>query len=622
MFIVRGGNFRRGGAAALIALLERRQQLYWLIGATAVTVAFVVLLSIHLPGDAPLNLPVLYLLSALTIGSGAFLLFAPRWLVSRPYLFWPIAGVLFPIFEALAVYFTGGVRSPYFVLFYFSLFFLGMVGGHRGAIWGSVVIGIAYIAASVVRLGSIELGSLLMRFTVTLASFYGIAFFAAFLGNIASQEARDASRRAMRIAALNVVNANLGETLDHDALLEKIPSELCRQLHFERALLYIVEDEKLRLVSGHTNEEPERLERLMEYLRAHPPGLSSHSVEGEAARSRRPVLSVNARRDPRVNPLVLEIAQTSSFAAVPLIAKDELIGVVVADYFRQDHVITEEELILLHTFASLAAVALLNNQLVVQASRAEAFRELDTLKTDFLATVSHELRTPLTLVRASSDLLLDDVSEGLNTTQRKLVETVGRNSNRLAAFVDEILEMAQLDEGRIKLNLQITDLRHLVNEVAQALHLLIGDRQQTLYLDIPDEPCLVEVDRHRMQQVITNLLTNACKYTPAGGEIWVRLAPDADRVVVEVRDNGPGIPAEKLGYIFEKFYRLPGSDRLAMGTGLGLAITRSLVELHGGTISAFSTQGEGTSFKVSLERLREPGPMIEHVGTPVAELTS
>lgn len=583
------------------ALLERKPQLYRLIGVTSVTVAIGVLIAIHLPRDITVNYAAVYALFLLTVASGVVLLLNPGWLVSRSYLFWPIMAGVFPLFESLAVYFTDGFRSPMFVLFYFSLFFVGMLGGQRGAVAGAVLCGLFYVAAGVAQSGSLR-SELALRLMVIIGSFYGVAWFAAYLGNIASQESRDASRRALRIAGLNAVNTNLSETLEYDVLVQQVPEELCRQLGFERALLYLVSGNKLCLTAAHSNDDPVRLARLTEYMEKHAPGLDSNSVEAEAARTLRPLVSADPSCDPRVNPRVLEIAQSQCFAAAPLVAKEELIGVIVADYFREQHSITEEEVILLHTFASLAALALSNSRLVAEAGRAEAYRQLDTLKSEFLATVSHELRTPLTLIKTSTDLLLDDVSDGLTGVQRRLTETVNRNTARLSAFVEEILEMAQLEEGQVQLHKQLTDLRYLVDEVAQTMQLMVQHKEQTLYLDLADEACLVEVDRHRMQQVITNLLGNALKYTPAEGKVWLRVLPEGEWVSVEVRDNGPGVPSDKLERIFEKFYRLPNTTERAKGSGLGLAITRSLVELHGGQISASSLPGEGTTFRFILPR--------------------
>lgn len=588
----------------MIALLERRQQLYSLIGVTSLAVAGATLLLIQLPSDVRVNYPALYVLIALTVASGLVLLRSPRWLRDRPFLFWPIAGVLYPAVETLAVYFTGGLHSPFVMLFYFSLFFLGMVGGHRGAVFGSVVVGTGYILASLAnedRAGT----SALLRFGITLASFYGIAFFAAFLGNIAWQQSRDASRRALRLAGLQAVHAGLTEAHDEDDLLQKIPEELCRQLGFERAVLYLLDGDLLHIRSGYSREEPERLEALMSYLHEHPPRLNGNSVEAESVRELRPVLSRNPAADPRVSRDALEIAQSNAFAAAPVLGKDKVLGVIIADYFRQPHSISEEELILMSTFASAAGLAIVNRRLVVEAGQAEAFRQLDVMKSEFLASVSHELRTPLTLVQTSAELLLERVPEGTNRQQQRLIDTIGRNSRRLSAFVEELLEMAQLEEGKVSLNRQVVDLRYLVNEVAQALGLMIQEKHQVLFLDLPPVPCVAEADRHRFEQIMTNLIANASKYTPEEGELWVRLRPDSEAVTVEVEDTGPGIPPDALEHIFDKFYRAPEAAQRTKGVGLGLAISRSLVELHGSSLSVSSEPGRGSRFWFALPLVRE-----------------
>ncbi|MDQ3328446.1 MAG: ATP-binding protein [Chloroflexota bacterium] len=588
----------------MIALIERKRQLYQLIGLTAVAAAFVALLAIHLPGTFEINYPALYLLVALTMGAGVGLLLFPASVASRPAVFWPIAGGVFPVFEAIAVFFTGGVRSPFFVLFYFSLFFIGMVGGQRGAALGSVVIGVLYLAACVAHEGGIDPDAL-MAFVITICSFYGIAGFAAYLGNVAWQEARDASRRAMRIVGLNAVNNNLSETLDMADLLATIPSELCHRLGFERSLVYTVANGVLHLRGAYSTSDPTRLAQLVAYLHTHPPELDSNMIEAEAARLRRPVVSARALVGSETDPTVMTLDRTECCAAAPMLAQDRLIGVVVADYCRSRRAITEEELILLETFAGTAALAVVNNELHADASRAEVFRQLDTLKSEFLGTVSHELRTPLTLVRASTELLLDSASDGLTASQRRLVETAGRNVVRLQAFVEELLEMAQLEEGQVQPNLQLTDLRYLVDEVARTLQLMVAEKAQTLYLDVPNEPCLAEVDRHRIQQVVTNLVTNACKYTPPGGKVWVRVCPTEDGLSIEVQDNGPGIPSASLDHVFDKFYRVPGVEHKAKGAGLGLAISRSIVELHDGKITAESPPDQGARFRFVLQRVAE-----------------
>ncbi len=599
----------------MIALLERRQQLYRLIGITGAVMAVAASLFVQLPSDVHVSFRSFYTVDALLLGMSLVIALSPRWLNSHQAAVWLVVGAIFPTLEALAVYFTGGVRSPFFVFFYFSLFFMGMVGGHVGATASAVVSGILYVAACELQISQIDHGSLMLRFSATLASFYGIAMFAALLGNIAGQEAMDAERRAMRIVGLNAVNSSLGGVLDLDLLLERIPRALCDQLGFERAVLYLLRDGRLVAASAHAVDPAGGLDALMGYWREHPIALDSDDVLAQSLRQCRPIAVLDPRRDPRVNKAALSLVRSRSFAVAPLVAKDVPIGVICADYYRQPRTIGDEELHLLSTFASLAALAITNCRLAVEAGKAEALRQLDALKTEFLTMVSHELRTPLTLIRASADLLIEDASAGMDCTQRQLVRTVSQNCERLTEFLQEIIEMAQLQEGRIRLSTQVLDLRELVEEVAQSLHLMVSRKRQRLCLDFPPVACRVEVDRHRLQQVITNLMTNACKYTPEGGKVWIRVRGDDESVTLEVRDNGPGIPEDKLPHVFEKFYRLPDTDGSTSGTGLGLAIARSLVELHGGSIGASSSPGEGTRFWLTLPRTC-PGASAAEVAGP------
>lgn len=601
------------------ALLERKQELYWVLGAGSVVVASVTLLVVHLPGDVPITYPGTYALTVFAAGIGAVLVAAPRWLTSRAYLFWPLAGGLFPLLEALVVYFTGGIQSPFFVLFYFSLFFLGMVGGHRGAALGSSIAGILYIAACTMQLQEDDLRTAQLHLGVTLLSFYGIAFFAAFLANIAWQEARTASRRAARLIGLNSAHTALSGIGDLDALLEKIPGEACERLGFERALLWMANGDALHLEAGHSRTDSGQMTRFMSYLEEHPLRLDSQALVAEAARTRRAILSPDQPLAAGTDPL-LEMAGGTGFAAAPLVARNQLIGVLVADYGQDERPVTEEDLVALATFARIAGIAVTNIRLVLDAGRAEAFRHMDALKSDFLATVSHDLSTQVTLIKSSAELLQEDLSEGLLPVQKYLIDNISRNSLRLGTFMEEILEVAQLEEGWVELSKQIMDLRYVVEDVARTLDLLVKEKQQVLHLELPNAACLVEIDRHRMEQVVTNLITNACKYTPEGGKLCVRVSMDWESIVVEVEDNGPGIPPGQMEHIFQKFYRLPGSDQRAKGTGLGLTIARSLVELHGGVIEVDSVLGEGTKFWFTLRPSPCADDVVEWGEARVAEL--
>jgi len=234
-------------------------------------------------------------------------------------------------------------------------------------------------------------------------------------------------------------------------------------------------------------------------------------------------------------------------------------------------------------------------------------REVDRMKSEFVALVSHELRTPLTSIKGYVDLLLaGDVGE-LETEQREFLEVVGHNADRLAALIADLLDLARIESGRIELARTPLDLERVLTDIGAAFRPLMERKGQRLVVDLePGLPALWG-DSARVIQILTNLVSNAHKYTPSGGVITVVARPDDAMVRIEVHDTGIGMTAEELAQLFTRFFRAKNRvTQEAGGTGLGLAITRSLVQLHGGRIDIASVTGQGSTFTVSLPALARP----------------
>ncbi|MGH2365217.1 MAG: sensor histidine kinase, partial [Chloroflexota bacterium] len=227
--------------------------------------------------------------------------------------------------------------------------------------------------------------------------------------------------------------------------------------------------------------------------------------------------------------------------------------------------------------------------------------ELDRLTSDFVGVVSHELRTPLTSIKGSVDLLLDEDTGDLNTTQRRFLNTIRRSSDRLIDLVNDLLDLSRLEAGRLQLDCHPLDVAHLAQDTVNGLSNLFVQRKQTVHTELePDLPPVL-ADRQRLEQVLINLLGNASKYTPEQGSITVATHRDENRVVIDVADSGPGLATGEAQRVFEKFYRVGDSlTQQQQGSGLGLAIVRSLVELHGGEVSVRSEPGQGATFSVRL----------------------
>jgi len=232
--------------------------------------------------------------------------------------------------------------------------------------------------------------------------------------------------------------------------------------------------------------------------------------------------------------------------------------------------------------------------------------QLDRMKDEFVLTASHELRSPLTSVQGFAELLLLE-REKLDPKQAETVEVILDNTRHLVRLLNDLLDLARSDAGRLTIKPVPTDAAALVEDAVRTMRAQFDARGQSLALEIEPGLPRIAADRDRLRQVLVNLLTNANEYCPEGAGVGVKVTGDGADVEIDVSDDGPGIPEEQLAHIFERFSRGDaGETQRVGGTGLGLAISKSLVELHGGTIGAESTPGEGSTFRVRLPAIASP----------------
>jgi signal transduction histidine kinase len=233
-------------------------------------------------------------------------------------------------------------------------------------------------------------------------------------------------------------------------------------------------------------------------------------------------------------------------------------------------------------------------------------QELDRLKSEFLAVVSHELQTPLTAIKGALELVLDDDSGQLSRVQRRFLETIERNSTRLVGLVGDLLDLSRLEAGRVELEPQPLDTQGLVRGALANVSNLFEARGTAVRVDVPDSVPPILGDRRRVEQILTNLLANAAKYTPGGGDVEVAARTVDGYVLLSVSDSGPGVPESEREIVFDKFYRgRDGQQRGEAGSGLGLAIVKSLVDLHGGSVRVDDSSPRGAKFVVELPRANE-----------------
>lgn len=241
------------------------------------------------------------------------------------------------------------------------------------------------------------------------------------------------------------------------------------------------------------------------------------------------------------------------------------------------------------------------NEMAEELEQEEVRREeLDRLKDEFVLTASHELRSPLTSVQGFAELLMLE-RESLTPRQAETVEVILDNCRHLVRLLNDLLDLARSDAGRLAIRPQPTEVAPLIEDVARTMRAQTESASQSLSEQIQPGLPPIEVEPDRIRQILMNLITNAHEYSPEGASIRVAARAAGAGVEIAVSDDGPGIPAEQQERIFERFTRGDaGLTQRVGGTGLGLAISKSLVELHGGSISAESTVGQGSTFRVLL----------------------
>jgi two-component system phosphate regulon sensor histidine kinase PhoR len=226
-------------------------------------------------------------------------------------------------------------------------------------------------------------------------------------------------------------------------------------------------------------------------------------------------------------------------------------------------------------------------------------RQLERTREEFVANVSHELRTPLSLIKGYVETLLDGARNNPDVAEHFL-RIIARNAERLDLLIQDLLTISALESGRVQLNLQPVGLRAITEKVFVDLRTRAGSRNVQLKNELPD--LIANADESRLEQVLANLVDNAIKYGRQNGSVIVGgKSLDGDKVEIFVQDDGPGIPAESLDRVFERFYRVDKArSREQGGTGLGLSIVKHIVQNHGGEVWAKSEQGKGATFFFTL----------------------
>jgi signal transduction histidine kinase len=227
----------------------------------------------------------------------------------------------------------------------------------------------------------------------------------------------------------------------------------------------------------------------------------------------------------------------------------------------------------------------------------------------FIDTLSHELKTPLTSIIAAAGLLAEELENTADQSNQKLIQTIIQNSNTLETRLAELLDIVKTGSGKLQLQIEPVDMKSLILGTCLQISPLIRNKQQSVKTEFPDSIPIIQGDGQRLEQVLLNLLNNAAKFTPSGGNILVKVAKEDNGLVISVHDDGIGIAKEEQDRLFKPYSRLLSDRQRHPGLGLGLALSKQVVELHGGRIWVDSEKGTGSTFSFFIPRQAAAKPM-------------
>jgi signal transduction histidine kinase len=442
------------------------------------------------------------------------------------------------------------------------------------------------------------------------------------------QIAAELQRRVTQLTTFHEAGLVFTSTLDRETLIERVLQTVINKLNCDRAMISFYDPDRqvssdIQIVG--VSEEIAEFARSIKV-----PITDPDSVEGMVLLQGKPVLIDHIQELwGRLHPLhqqLASVAKADSIISVPLKVKDRIIGSLTVERTQRYRFI-QDDLDLMVTIANQIAIALDNANayrhieelnLGLEAKVRERtgelqrlnkdleatnqkLQELDHLKSAFVSVVSHELRTPMTSIKGYLDNMLDGLTGELTEKQSHYLTRVKRNVDRLTRMIGDLLDLSRIEAGRVELRPGPVCISELIDDVVESLRSVANEASITVQVKRPDVIPTIQADRDKVQQVLTNLIHNAIKFSPQGSNIRIE-AKDCDDGFLEigVADSGCGIPPQEIDKVFDKFYRGQSLPSSARGTGLGLFITKNLIEMHGGRIWVTSEIGKGSEFFFTL----------------------
>jgi signal transduction histidine kinase/DNA-binding response OmpR family regulator len=382
-------------------------------------------------------------------------------------------------------------------------------------------------------------------------------------------------------------------TFDSAEILRIVVMKIADHLHVHRCSFARIDEENGYAVVLASSDAPG-----VEGLRI---DLNRYPEIREAARTGKPVVIEEAKNHPLLREVREEIRRLdfNSLMVLPVIYRSEVIGTLMLRA-AGEKAFSSEEVDFCGLAANISARALKNADLferVMDGNR--RLKEIDRLKSDFVRTATHEFSTPVTVLHGYLDLIRDEGEDNLTPRQREYLAIALESSDRMVDLIDDMLDLAKLEAGKVAYEILRRDVRDPVEKVFAILAPYAGESGLTVRIEHPEEAYFAYFDNQRIERVVMNLVGNAIKYTAPGGDIAISFRRVEAEVHVSVCDTGEGIPAAYLTEIFDEFTQVK-RDSVRKGAGLGLAICKKIVEAHNGRIWVHSSENEGSCFSFSL----------------------
>ncbi len=406
-------------------------------------------------------------------------------------------------------------------------------------------------------------------------------------------------KRARELGTVAALSTTASTVLDPNELLQQVVDLTKERFNLYHAHIYLADEawNTLLLTAG-SGEAGRQMAATGHAISMD----TKQSVVIHAARERKAIIVNDVLTESDYLPNIL-LPNTRSEMAIPMIVGDKMIGVFDVQSDLTGH-FSEEDANIYTTLAVQIAIALQNARLYAEQSATVAqLRELDRLKSSFLANMSHELRTPLNSILGFADVMLEELDGPLTENMSNDLGLIYKNGQHLLHLINDVLDMAKIESGKMNLNIEKFNLQEIIEEVTSITSPMASEKNLALFID-PDSDHEVDInaDKIRIRQVMINLINNSIKFTEHG-KIAIHVTREENSVLISVKDTGLGIPHDHLEAVFQEFTQVDTTTtRKVGGTGLGLPISRRLIEMHSGRLWAESTgvEGEGSVFYVFL----------------------